>query len=66
MPLRSNNPIIIAFHEWAALARDLWRSRSWHERFACLIGPPNGGLAPPSVATPTAHDPSQKVDAAVA
>jgi sterol desaturase/sphingolipid hydroxylase (fatty acid hydroxylase superfamily) len=28
-PLRSNNPVIIAFHEWAALARDRWRSRSW-------------------------------------
>jgi sterol desaturase/sphingolipid hydroxylase (fatty acid hydroxylase superfamily) len=55
-PLRSNNPIIIAFHEWAALARDLWRSRCWSERFACLIGPPNGGPAAPSVATSTAHD----------
>ena len=42
-PLRSNNPVIIGFHEWAALARDLWRSRSWRERFTCLIGPPGGG-----------------------
>ena len=39
-PLRSNNPVIIAFHEWAALARDLWRARSWRERLICLIGPP--------------------------
>ena len=62
-PLRSNNPIIIAFHEWAALARDLWRSHSWRERFACLIGPPNGGPATPSVARPTA--PGQKVGAAI-
>jgi sterol desaturase/sphingolipid hydroxylase (fatty acid hydroxylase superfamily) len=39
-PLRSNNPIIIAFHEWATLARDLWRSRTWRDRVACLAGPP--------------------------
>ena len=25
-PLRSNNPVVIAFHEWAALGRDLWRA----------------------------------------
>jgi sterol desaturase/sphingolipid hydroxylase (fatty acid hydroxylase superfamily) len=49
-PLRSNNPIVIGLHEWAALARDLWRLRSWRERFACLIGPPDGGAAAPSVA----------------
>src|SRR5579871_6296191 len=28
-PLLSNNPVIIAFHEWAALARDLWHAPSW-------------------------------------
>jgi hypothetical protein len=39
-PLRSNNPLIIAFHEWAALARDLWRARSWRERLMCVVGPP--------------------------
>jgi sterol desaturase/sphingolipid hydroxylase (fatty acid hydroxylase superfamily) len=54
-PLRSNNPVIIAFHEWAALARDLRRSRSWRERLTCLIGPPGGPAAPTAVA-PTAHD----------
>jgi len=64
-PLYSNNPIIIAFHEWTAMARDIWQSRSWRERFACLIGPPGGDPARP-VATSTAHDPSQKVGAAVA
>ena len=42
-PLRSNNPIIIGFHEWAALARDIWQSRSWRDRLVCLIGPPGGG-----------------------
>jgi sterol desaturase/sphingolipid hydroxylase (fatty acid hydroxylase superfamily) len=39
-PLRSNNPLIIAFHEWAALARDLWRARTWRERLMHVIGPP--------------------------
>jgi sterol desaturase/sphingolipid hydroxylase (fatty acid hydroxylase superfamily) len=39
-PLRSNNPVIIAFHEWAALARDIWRARSWREKLMCVIGPP--------------------------
>jgi sterol desaturase/sphingolipid hydroxylase (fatty acid hydroxylase superfamily) len=39
-PLRSNNPLIIAFHDWAALAQDLRRARSWRERLMCVIGPP--------------------------
>jgi hypothetical protein len=39
-PLRSNSPVIIAFHEWAALGRDLWQARSWRERLMCVIGPP--------------------------
>lgn len=62
-PLRSNNPIIIAFHEWAALARDLRRLRSWRERLTCLIGPPGGPVAPSAV-TSTAHDLHQKVGTA--
>jgi sterol desaturase/sphingolipid hydroxylase (fatty acid hydroxylase superfamily) len=65
-PLRSNNPVIIAFHEWAALGRDLWCARSWRERFACLIGPPEGDRLAPSVATPTARDPGQAARAAIA
>ena len=62
-PLRSNNPIIIACHEWAALVRDLRRLRSWRERFTCLIGPPGGPAAPTAVAS-TAHDLHQKVGTA--
>ena len=57
-PLRSNNPIVIAFHEWAALGRDLWRARSWGERLACLVGPPAAAPAA-SIATSTVHDPGQ-------
>jgi hypothetical protein len=47
-PLRSNNPVIIAFHEWAALAHDLWQARSWRERLICLIGPPDRDLTTPA------------------
>jgi hypothetical protein len=32
VPLRSYNPLWIAFHEFAALGRDLWRARSWRDR----------------------------------
>jgi len=39
-PLRSNNPVFIAFHEWIALVRDLWRARSWRDRWWYLVGPP--------------------------
>jgi sterol desaturase/sphingolipid hydroxylase (fatty acid hydroxylase superfamily) len=39
-PLRSNNPIVIAFHEWAAIVRDLWQARSWRHRWSYLFGPP--------------------------
>src|SRR3954471_16531812 len=27
-PLLSNNPLVIGFHEWAAMARDLWQART--------------------------------------
>jgi sterol desaturase/sphingolipid hydroxylase (fatty acid hydroxylase superfamily) len=30
-PLRSNNPVWIAFHEWIALVRDLWAMRNWRD-----------------------------------
>ncbi|MGY3237141.1 sterol desaturase/sphingolipid hydroxylase (fatty acid hydroxylase superfamily) [Bradyrhizobium sp. USDA 4472] len=63
-PLRSNNPVVIAFHEWAALARDLWRSPTWRDRLACLIGPPGDGAEPASV-TPAVHDAGQKIEVAV-
>lgn len=39
-PLRSNNPIVIAFHEWVAMARDLWHARTWRARLMHVIGPP--------------------------
>ena len=36
VPLRSYNPLWIALHEFAALARDLWRARGWRNRAAAL------------------------------
>jgi hypothetical protein len=54
-PLLSNNPIVIAFHEWIALGRDVWQARSWRDRWSYLFGPPgwqsNGeGAIPETVA----------------
>jgi sterol desaturase/sphingolipid hydroxylase (fatty acid hydroxylase superfamily) len=41
-PLRSNNPLRIAFHEWLALAHDVWLARSWHDGWRALFSPPSG------------------------
>ncbi|MBL8958625.1 MAG: sterol desaturase family protein [Gemmatimonadetes bacterium] len=34
------NPLRIAFHEWASIARDVWRARGWRHRLLYLFGPP--------------------------
>lgn len=39
------NPVRIAFHEWAALARDVAAAPSWRQRWQHLVGPP--GWQPP-------------------
>ena len=39
-PLRSHNTFVIAFHEWANLARDVRRARSWRARIGIVLGPP--------------------------
>jgi sterol desaturase/sphingolipid hydroxylase (fatty acid hydroxylase superfamily) len=41
-PLRSNNPVRIAFHEILALARDLHATRGWRRGARLLFGPPDG------------------------
>ncbi|MCP5432050.1 MAG: sterol desaturase family protein [Alphaproteobacteria bacterium] len=38
--LDSHNPLVIAFHEWRSLARDLLSSRSAREAVGYLLGPP--------------------------
>ncbi len=39
-PLRSNNPIVIAFHEWVRLGRDVLRSRNAQTTWRALFGRP--------------------------
>ncbi|MEO0868961.1 MAG: sterol desaturase family protein [Cyanobacteria bacterium J06642_11] len=39
-PLRSYNPVTIAFHGWRRLLQDLKRSKSWHDCFQRIIGHP--------------------------
>lgn len=38
--LDSFNPVHIAFHEWAALWRDVRGARTWRERLGYVVGPP--------------------------
>lgn len=38
--IETYNPIRIAFHEWAAIARDLFRARSFREAAGVVFGPP--------------------------
>jgi sterol desaturase/sphingolipid hydroxylase (fatty acid hydroxylase superfamily) len=40
VPLRSYNPLWIAFHEFVAFGRELWRARGWRERWRALIVTP--------------------------
>ncbi|HXS19672.1 MAG TPA: sterol desaturase family protein [Steroidobacteraceae bacterium] len=44
-PIGSLNPLVIAFHEWVAMARDFSRARSWPERLTQLFGRPGDSLA---------------------
>jgi sterol desaturase/sphingolipid hydroxylase (fatty acid hydroxylase superfamily) len=38
--IETHNPLRIAFHEWAAIARDLACARTWREATGYLFGPP--------------------------
>jgi hypothetical protein len=56
-PLLSNNPLVIGFHEWAAMARDLWQARTWRARLMHVVGPPGwrenvGAKTNPVLTTP--------------
>jgi hypothetical protein len=39
-PLRTHNPLRIAFHEWLNLGRDLWAERGWRAWLLTVFGPP--------------------------
>ncbi|WP_369914961.1 sterol desaturase family protein [Xanthomonas sp. NCPPB 3005] len=43
-PLRSHNPVTIAFHAWPPLLRDLRRARGWRQRLRVLFGPPGAAV----------------------
>jgi len=38
--LDSHHPLRIAFHEWAAIARDVWRAPSLRAALGFVLGPP--------------------------
>jgi sterol desaturase/sphingolipid hydroxylase (fatty acid hydroxylase superfamily) len=38
--LRSHNPLVVAFHEYAAMVRDLAQSRSWRTRWSFVVRGP--------------------------
>ena len=38
--IKTFNPLVIAGHEWAAMARDVRRARSWRARLGYLFRPP--------------------------
>ena len=40
VPLRSYNPLWIAFHEFVVLGRDLWRARGWRTRWRAVTAIP--------------------------
>ena len=49
--IHTYNPIRIAFHEWAAIVRDLIAAHSWREAIGVVFGPPGwrpGGRGPTS------------------
>jgi sterol desaturase/sphingolipid hydroxylase (fatty acid hydroxylase superfamily) len=39
-PLRTHNPLRIAFHEWVNLGRDLWKADGWRAKISTFFGPP--------------------------
>lgn len=39
-PVKSHNPIVIAFHEWRRLLVDVWYAQTWYARFMYVLGPP--------------------------
>jgi sterol desaturase/sphingolipid hydroxylase (fatty acid hydroxylase superfamily) len=44
-PIRSLNPLRLAFHEWGAMAYDFRVSTSWRGRFRQLLGRPGDALS---------------------
>lgn len=51
-PIRSRNPLVILFNEFAAMLRDVWHAKTWGERAGRIFAPPSwqpsGPDAPPT------------------
>jgi hypothetical protein len=45
-PLRTNNPLTIAFHEWINLVRDLLVARRTGDVYRALFAPPSARADP--------------------
>lgn len=43
--IHSHNPIVLTFHEWAAMLRDAAQAPGWKARLEQLFGPPERALA---------------------
>lgn len=44
----SYNPVIIAFHEWAAMFGEVWKLPGWRYKLDAVIGRPSARLTPPA------------------
>ena len=44
-PVHSHNPLVLTFHEWAAMARDLVRARGLRAALGQVFGPPEGAFS---------------------
>lgn len=65
--IRSFHPVYIAFHEWAAIARDVLAARSLREAFGYLFAPPGWSpdgstLTAPQLRARLAADPASLFD----
>ena len=43
--INSSNPVYVAWHEFAAIGRDIGRASTWRERLVLIFGRPTGGPA---------------------
>jgi hypothetical protein len=65
--INSCNPLRIAFHEWAAIGRDLLAARSLREGFGSVFGPPGWrvdgqGLTSKRIRAGVAHFPAEAAE----
>jgi sterol desaturase/sphingolipid hydroxylase (fatty acid hydroxylase superfamily) len=55
VPLASNNPLAIAFHEWGRMAQDVMKAPGWRAAVGVVFGPPGGKpKAPAAISSPSA------------